>query len=53
MWSFSDKERTDTSGYFFIPTPNDYTSAQLLNEYLAISGDTLSSFVRTRQWRNS
>jgi len=55
MRSFSDKEKdlNDSLPFYHIPLPNDYHSGYLLKQYLILSGDTLSSFVRMRQWTDS
>ncbi len=54
MRGFADPERSpDSPGYFYIPTPNTYWSGQLFEAYRELSGDTLSRFVRLRQWTDS
>ncbi len=54
MRGFADQERSpDSLGYFYIPTPNTYWSGQLFEAYRELSGDTLSRFVRLRQWTDS
>ncbi len=54
MRGFADPERSpDSLGYFYIPTPNTYWSGQLFEAYRELSGDTLSRFVRLRQWTDS
>ncbi len=50
MMSFSSNSPNDTVGYFYIPTPNNYTPGELFQEYRIRSGDTLSSFVYQRDW---
>ncbi len=54
MRGFADQEHSpDSLGYFYIPTPNTYWSEQLFEAYRELSGDTLSRFVRLRQWTDS